>query len=81
VADPQGMSGPEGTAVRLAVAAKSSTGAALAFSATGLPAGLGISRDGVISGTPTAKGTSTVSVTASDGEGAADTATFVWTVT
>jgi beta-glucosidase len=35
----------------------------------------------VISGSPSAKGTSTVSVTASDGRGASDTATFVWTVT
>ncbi|MFI0720364.1 glycoside hydrolase family 3 C-terminal domain-containing protein [Streptomyces sp. NPDC021224] len=81
VANPAGMSGPKGTSVRLPVTAASSTGAALSFDAVGLPAGLVIGKDGVISGTPTAKGTSTVSVTASDGRGAADTATFVWTVT
>ncbi|UWE09546.1 discoidin domain-containing protein [Actinacidiphila bryophytorum] len=80
VHNPHGMSSPAGTAVRLAVAAEA-TGGAPVFTATGLPAGLSISGDGVVSGTPKAKGTSTVSVTASDGKGAADTATFVWTVT
>lgn len=46
-----------------------------------LPARLRISRSGAISGTPAAPGTWTVSVTAADGHGAADTASFVWTVT
>ncbi|WUH94819.1 discoidin domain-containing protein [Streptomyces sp. NBC_00433] len=81
VVNPRGMSGPADTPVRLAVAARATGGAAPVFSATGLPAGLAISRDGVISGTPGRAGTSTVSVTATDGQGAADTATFVWTVT
>ncbi|WP_333770161.1 glycoside hydrolase family 3 C-terminal domain-containing protein [Streptomyces sp. IBSBF 2435] len=81
VANPHGMSSPAGTPARLAVTAKATGGAAPVFTATGLPAGLSIGKDGVISGTPTAKGTSTVSVTASDGQGAADTAAFVWTVT
>ena len=82
VADPHGMSGPAHTAVRLPVTAKSSAaGARLVLTATGLPKGLSIGASGVISGTPTAAGTSTVGVTASDGHGAADTATFVWTVT
>ena len=82
VANPHGMSGPAHTAVRLPVTAKASAaGMDLTFTATGLPKGLTISRSGVISGTPTATGTSTVSVTASDGHGAADTAGFVWTVT
>lgn len=81
VANPHGMSSPAGTPVRLAVTAKAAGGAAPVFTATGLPAGLSIGSDGVISGTPAQKGTSTVGVTASDGQGAADTATFVWTVT
>ncbi len=49
-------------------------------SAAGLPAGLSISSAGVISGTPTANGTSTVTVTAKDGNGACATQSFVWTV-
>ena len=82
VANPHGMSAPAHTAVRLAVTAKASTaGTALTFSATGLPAGLSISPSGVITGSATATGTSTVSVTASYGHGAAGTASFVWTVT
>jgi beta-glucosidase len=82
VDNPHGMSSPARTAVRLPVTAKASVaGRPLAFTATGLPAGLSISPSGVISGTPTATGTTTVSVTASNGNGAADTASFVWTVT
>ena len=55
-------------------------GQTLTYSATGLPAGLSISTAGVISGTPTAVGTSTVAVTAKDGNGAYATQSFVWTV-
>ncbi|HEX8007197.1 MAG TPA: glycoside hydrolase family 3 C-terminal domain-containing protein, partial [Trebonia sp.] len=55
-------------------------GQTLTYSATGLPAGLSISSAGVISGTPTTSGTSTVTVTAKDGNGAYATQSFVWTV-
>jgi beta-glucosidase len=81
IANPHGMSGPSGTAVRLAVTASSSSSAPVTFTAKGLPAGLTMSATGVISGTPSARGTTTVTVTASDGKGASDTASFVWTVT
>ncbi|WP_405578829.1 glycoside hydrolase family 3 C-terminal domain-containing protein [Streptomyces sp. NBC_01190] len=82
VANPHGMSSPARRAVQLPISARTSvTGQQLAFTATGLPAGLSISSSGVISGTATATGTSTVSVTATNGRGASDTATFVWTVT
>jgi beta-glucosidase len=81
VANPHGMSSPAHRAVALPVTAKASAGGTLTFTATGLPAGLSISPSGVISGTATTAGSSTVSVTASDGHGAADTASFVWTVT
>jgi beta-glucosidase len=55
-------------------------GQTLTYSAAGLPAGLSISSAGVISGTPTTDGTSTVTVTAKDGNGAYATQSFVWTV-
>ncbi|WP_371477132.1 discoidin domain-containing protein [Kitasatospora sp. NBC_00315] len=78
--NPHGMSSPLSTPVSLAVAGRSSAGAQLTFTATGLPAGLAISPAGVISGTATAAGTSTVRVTAADGSGASGSASFVWTV-
>src|SRR5207302_655033 len=43
-------------------------------------AGLGISSSGLISGTPTTNGTSSVSVTAKDGTGASGSTSFSWTV-
>jgi len=58
----------------------STSGQTLTYSATGLPAGLSISSAGVISGTPTTDGTSTVTVTAKDGNGAYAAQSFVWTV-
>ena len=55
--------------------------ATLTYSATGLPAGLSIgSSTGLISGTPTTAGTSSVTVTATDGTGAKGAASFTWTV-
>jgi beta-glucosidase len=58
----------------------STSGQTLTYSATGLPAGLSISSAGLISGTPTTDGTTTVTVTAKDGNGAYATQSFVWTV-
>ncbi|MGI5169965.1 putative Ig domain-containing protein [Spirillospora sp. CA-253888] len=60
----------------------SATGGAppLTWSAAGLPAGLRITSDGVISGTPTRPGTGTVVVTATDAFRLAGTASFTWTV-
>jgi hypothetical protein len=57
-----------GTPVSLPLSASDQNGDPLTWSATGLPAGLGIDpATGTISGTPTAAGSSTVLVTASDG--------------
>src|SRR6185437_15286649 len=54
---------------------------ALSYTAAGLPAGLSISAgSGLISGTPTTAGTSSVTVTAADGTGASGTASFTWTI-
>lgn len=82
VTNPHGMSSRTGTAVRLPIVARSTgvAGPGPVFTATGLPAGVSISPAGVISGTATAPGTSTVAVTATGPSGATDTAAFVWTV-
>ncbi|MEY9945719.1 putative Ig domain-containing protein [Kitasatospora sp. GAS1066B] len=82
VTSPGAQSGTVGTAVSLQVkATDSASGQSLTYSATGLPAGLSISTSGLITGTPTAAGTSSVTVTAKDTTGATGTATFGFTVT
>ena len=81
VTNPGNQSGTVGTAASVQVHATDSGGAALTYSATGLPAGLSInSSTGLISGTPTAAGTSSVTVTAKDSTGASGSTTFTWTV-
>jgi len=55
------------------------TGSPTAFGATGLPAGLSVNASGTITGTPTAAGTSNVSISATNGSGTG-TATLVITV-
>ncbi len=73
------LAGSAASAVTLS--GKDATGGqTLTYSASGLPAGLSVSSAGVISGTPTANGTTTVTVTAKDGNGAYATQSFVWTV-
>ncbi|WP_344659926.1 putative Ig domain-containing protein [Catenulispora subtropica] len=63
----------------LQISATDSAGKVLTYSATGLPAGLAISSSGLISGTPTTAGSTTVTVTASSGTASGST-TFTWTV-
>ncbi len=76
-----GQSSTVGKAVSLSLSGSDPEGVALTWSATGLPAGLSItSSTGVISGTPTAAGSSTVQITARDAQGAATTVSFGWTV-
>jgi O-glycosyl hydrolase len=80
VTNPGAQSSTVGKAVSLQIQA-SDPGQTLTYSATGLPAGLSInSSTGLISGTPTTAGTSSVTVTATDGTGASGSATFTWTV-
>ncbi|HEY3752554.1 MAG TPA: protease pro-enzyme activation domain-containing protein [Pseudonocardiaceae bacterium] len=82
VTNPGSQTTTVGTAVSLAIHATDSTGAALTYSATGLPTGLSISATtGVISGTATTAGTFSVTVKAADASGASGTAAFTWTVT
>ncbi len=81
VTSPGNQSGTVGTAASVQVHATDSGGAALTYSASGLPAGLSVnSSTGLISGTPTTAGTSSVTVTARDSTGASGSATFSWTV-
>jgi endo-1,4-beta-xylanase len=81
VTNPGSQSGTVGTAASVQVHATDSGGAALTYSASGLPAGLSInSSSGLISGTPTAAGTSSVTVTAKDSTGATGSTTFTWTI-
>jgi subtilase family serine protease len=70
-----------GHAASLTLSATGGT-APYTWSATGLPAGLSINAStGVISGTPTTPGTSSVTVTAHDSASLTASATFTWTVT
>ena len=82
VTGPGNQSGTVGTAISAVQiqATDSAAGQTLTYTATGLPAGLSISGSGLITGTPTTAGTSTVTVTATDPTGAAGSATFTWTV-
>jgi len=81
VTNPGTQTGTVGTAASLQISASdSASGQTLTYSATGLPAGLSISSSGLISGTPTASGSNSVVVTATDTTGAKGTASFTWTV-
>ena len=52
----------------------------LSYAATGLPAGVTMSPDCIVSGTPTEAGSGTATVTVTDSRGRTDTLTFQWTV-
>jgi beta-glucosidase len=82
VTNPGAQEGQAGAAVSVQLAAQDTTsGQSASFTATGLPAGTSVSGSGLITGSPTSAGTSTVTVTAHDGAGAQATTTFLWTVT
>jgi hypothetical protein len=81
VNNPGSQTSTVGTAVSLQISATdSASGQTLSYSATGLPAGLSISSSGLITGTPTTAGSSSVTVTARDTTGASGSASFSWTV-
>ena len=63
------------------VASDSASGATLSYSAAGLPPGLSIdSGSGLISGTPSANGRYTATVTATDDIAVSGSATFTWVI-
>ena len=82
VTNPGNQTGTVGTAVSLQIhATDSASGQTLTYSATGLPAGLSSnSSTGLISGTPTTAGPSSVTVTAKDTTNASGSASFTWTI-
>jgi len=64
----------------LQIRATSSAGLPITFRATGLPAGLSISATGVVSGTPTTRGSYTATVTGTDTGGATGSTSFGYTI-
>ncbi|MFJ7148866.1 putative Ig domain-containing protein [Streptomyces sp. NPDC100445] len=81
VTNPGSQSTTTGGSVSLQIHATDSAGAALTYSASGLPTGLSInSSTGLISGTASTAGTYQVTVTAKDSTGASGSTSFTWTV-
>ena len=81
VTNPGSQSGTVGVAITaLQIVASDGNGDALSYSATGLPAGLTISASGLVTGTPTAAGANSVTVTADDGRGGTGSTTFSWPI-
>jgi lysophospholipase L1-like esterase len=81
ITNPGNQTGAVGTPVSLQMQASDTDGGSLTFDATNLPAGLSISpSSGLISGTPTVAGDSTVTVTAADVTGPVGLDRFGWTI-
>jgi Zn-dependent metalloprotease len=81
VTNPGSQTSTVGTAASLQISASDPNGQTLTYSATGLPAGLSINASsGLISGTPTTAGSSSVTVTAKNTSNLTGSATFTWTV-
>ena len=82
VNNPGSQTDPNDSPVSLAVTATDSQSKPLTFSISGAPPGLGLDpATGVISGTPTTKGTYNVTVTATSPSNATGSVTFTWVIT
>ncbi|WHT17465.1 S8 family serine peptidase [Crossiella sp. CA-258035] len=82
VTSPGDQTGKVGQAASVQVKATDAGGKSLTYAASGLPAGLTINAtSGLISGTPTTAGTSSVTVTVTNADGKTGTAKFSWTIT
>ena len=81
VTNPGNQTSTVGTAVSKQITATDPNGQTLTYSATGLPAGLSINAStGLITGTPTTAGSSSVTVTAKNTSNLTGSTTFTWTV-
>ncbi len=81
VGNPGAQRSIQNAPVSLQIKASDTRGASVHYSATGLPAGLSIgSASGKITGRPRRLGTSTVTLTVTNGAGATAGASFAWTV-
>ncbi|MDF3297729.1 putative Ig domain-containing protein [Streptomyces tropicalis] len=81
VTNPGSQSTATGSSASLQISASDSGGAALTYSATGLPTGLSINGStGLISGTASTAGTYQVTAMAKDSTGASGSTSFTWTV-
>ncbi|MFH8583413.1 M4 family metallopeptidase [Streptomyces celluloflavus] len=81
VTNPGSQTSTVGQAASLQIKASSGTTGSLSYAATGLPAGLSIdANSGLISGTPTTAGSSSVKVTVTDAAKKTGAADFSWTV-
>jgi hypothetical protein len=80
VTSPGNQTSTVGTAANLQISATDSSGAALTFTAAGLPTGASISTAGLITGTLSTAGSYSTTVTATDASGAKGSTSFTWTV-
>jgi hypothetical protein len=80
VTSPGAQTTGRGVAVSLQLASADSGGQAIHLSASGLPAGLVISPTGLITGTPTTDGQTTVTISALDAVNNAGGTAFTWNV-
>ena len=80
VSSPGSQSSTVGASAGLQISATDSKGAALTYTASGLPTGASISSAGLITGTLSTAGSFSTTVTATDSSGAKGSTTFTWTV-
>lgn len=80
VTNPGTQNATTGTAIAPLTLSASGGTAPYTWAATGLPSGLAISTDGIVSGTPDTAGASSVTVTATDSTGASGSASFTFQV-